>query len=205
MKKRTLTILIAAVLVVACAVGGTLAWLKAQTPSVVNTFTDSNIEISLTETKQSDGTDKETSVAWSAQMVPGYSYSKNPIVSVTDYDVDCYLFVKFEEIGNPSTYLDYTSTLTNANGWTQVDTNANANVWYRIVPKGVVAENRTWHLLANDSITVKSSVTKENMEQASAAQLKYTAYAVQRYKEKDVEFSVSDAWQAAQGLEISTQ
>ena len=43
--------LLALVLVVGCAVGGTIAWLTAKTDPVVNTFTYGKINIALTETK----------------------------------------------------------------------------------------------------------------------------------------------------------
>lgn len=52
MKKRTLALLVALVLVVGCIIGGTLAWLTAKTDAVVNTFTTSDIDVTLTETEE---------------------------------------------------------------------------------------------------------------------------------------------------------
>ena len=49
MKKKVLSI-VAVVLVLCCAIGGTLAWLTDKTASVKNTFTVGDINIELTET-----------------------------------------------------------------------------------------------------------------------------------------------------------
>ena len=82
MKKRTLTILIAVVLVVACAVGGTLAWLTAQTQEVTNTFTVGNIDITLTETGAIDTDNDEFVDSKSYSMVPGTVLDKDPKITV---------------------------------------------------------------------------------------------------------------------------
>ena len=194
MKKRTLTILIAVVLVVVCAIGGTLAWLTDETDPVTNTFTAGDVDITLIETFNPDGSSNEDGspvTGWSAQMIPGETYHKNPVVTVTDEtNTDCYLFVKFEENGNPANYLDYVSTLTVENGWTQGNgTDIPSNVWYRVV--NVNDTDKSWHLLKDDEVTVKADkVTKDNMSAAAEAKLVYTAYAVQ----KDNISSASEAW-----------
>lgn len=190
MKKKTLTILIAVVLVVVCAIGGTLAWLTATTDPVVNTFTAGDVNITLTETFNTDSDSNGKLDSWTAQMVPGNTYKKDPVVSVVDTNVACYLFVKFEENGNAANYLSYDSTLTTANGWTQGDgTDIPRNVWYREV--GVDDQAKSWHLLNNDVVTVKAdAVTKDNMSTAARATLVYTAYAVQ----KDNISSAAEAW-----------
>ena len=121
MKKKAWVSLVAVVLVLCCAVGGTLAWLTDKTGEVKNTFSPSDINITLTETPNTDTDGNGENDAWKADMIPGFSYTKDPVVTVKGDSVDCYLFVKFEEKGNPDTYLKYTSTLTVANGWTQGD------------------------------------------------------------------------------------
>lgn len=120
MKKKVLSI-VAVVLVLCCAIGGTLAWLTAKSDVVTNTFAPSDINITLTETPNTDTDNDGKADAWKADMIPGFSYAKDPVVTVKGDSVDCYLFVKFEEKGDPATYLKYTSTLTVANGWTQGD------------------------------------------------------------------------------------
>lgn len=185
--------LLALVLVLGCAVGGTIAWLTASTGTVENTFTVGDINITLTETFNTDTNNDGKNDAWKAQLIPGYSYTKDPKVTVKANSVDCYLFVEFEEQNSPDNYLTYTSTLTAANGWTQGDgTNIPANVWYRKVSAS--ASDQSWELLSGNTISVKSTVTKENMSAAASAKLVYTAYASQLYKSAGVEFTAAEAW-----------
>ena len=181
--RKVTLVLVAAVLVLCCTIGGTLAWLKAATEPVVNTFTAAGIEITLTESEHEE-----------YKLIPDKEYKKDPVVAVDGEktDIDCYLFVKFEESGNPSTYLDYTSTLNSGNGWTPVA--EGSNVWYRIVKKDDTT--RSWHLLVGDKITVKTSVTKDNMSSAAAAKLTYTAYAIQY---EGFENKAAEAWDEISG------
>ena len=51
MKKKSLALLLAIAIVVVGVVAGTVAWLTDKTPSVTNTFTTSDINIELKETK----------------------------------------------------------------------------------------------------------------------------------------------------------
>ncbi len=193
MKKKAWVSLVAVVLVLCCAVGGTLAWLTDKTGEVKNTFSPSDINITLTETPNTDTDGNGENDAWKADMIPGFSYTKDPVVTVKGDSVDCYLFVKFEEKGNPATYLTYTSTLTAANGWTQGDsTDIPSSVWYRKVTAN--AADQSWNLLNGDTIAVKDTVAKDNMADAAKAELVYTAYATQLYKSNGVEFSAAEAW-----------
>lgn len=184
-RNRILLTALAALLLVVVAVGGTVAWLTASTEAITNTFTTAGVYITLTETaNQTDGT-------WSAQLIPGKTYAKDPVVAVAETtDVDIYLFVKFEETNTPSTYLTYTSTLTTENGWTQGNgTDIPANVWYREV--GANDETKSWTLLAGNQVMVKSELTNTTMAAAGKTpELKYTAYAIQK-----VGFDTpADAW-----------
>lgn len=193
MKTKTIAMIMAMVMMVVCMVSGTLAWLTDSTSEVQNTFTTADIGLTLTETFNTDSDNDGTNDKWQAQMIPGFSYTKDPKVTVSANSVDCYLFVKFEETNNPSTYLTYTSTLTTANGWTQGDgTDIPATVWYRKVMTSDTT--RSWELLSGNTIAVKDTVTKDNMTTAASATLTYTAYASQLYKSAGVEFSAKEAW-----------
>lgn len=193
MKKKTIGMLIALVLVLTCAVGGTLAWLTDKTDTVTNAFTVGGIDITLIETEKPDGTVVETGVTdWAAQMLPGETYSKNPTVSVDrTTDVDCYLFVKFVENDAAKTYLDYTSMLTKeGSGWVLVPDET--DIWYRVVR--TKDADKSWNLLENDEVTVNAeAVTEKTMDAAKEATLSYTAYAVQ-LSNGDTEFTPKDAW-----------
>ena len=68
-KKITLTVT-ALALVICVAIGATLAWLVDKTDDVTNTFTYGNIDITLTETWNTDTDGDETNDAWVAKMIP---------------------------------------------------------------------------------------------------------------------------------------
>ena len=193
MKKKLMTVL-ALVLVVAMSVAGTIAFLTDTTDPITNTFTVGNVDIDLTETFNTDTNNDGEADAWKAQLIPGTTYAKDPVVTVIADSEDCWLFVKFEEKNDAATYLNYTSNLTTENGWTKGNgTDIPANVWYRAVPKA--ATNTSFQLLAGDNtypngcISVKNNVTNDNMNTAANAQLVYTAYACQK-----ANMSVNDAW-----------
>ena len=164
--KKKLTTVLAIVLVVALSVAGTYAYLTSKTATITNTFTVGNVKIDLAETT---GTEY--------QLIPGKVHKKDPVVTVKGGSEKCYLFVKFEENGNPADYLTYTSTLTEANGWTKGTGTIPGNVWYRVVDKS--EDNTAYHLLDGDTVTIRNNVTNENMADAAKAELVYTAYACQ--------------------------
>lgn len=202
--KKSLMLVLALVLLVGGVIGGTLAWLTDSSQTITNKFSKTDINITLKESLlKNDGTygDPVENVTNQYQMVPGYSYKKDPVVTVDKGSEACWLFVKFEEKENASTYLTYTSMLTTQNGWTQGDgTNIPSNVWYREV--NASNEDQSWHLLKDDTIAVKDTVTKENMETAAKSELVYHAYAHQLYKSNstadgaDTKFTAADAWKS---------
>lgn len=186
-KKALLTVLCAASLVVG-SVFGTYAYLTDTTDEVKNTFTIGNVDITLTETWNADDPNDEDTDNdhWSALLMPGKEYAKDPVVTVTADSEDCYLFVKFEEKYN--TFLDgnetkkvivFESNLTSANGWTQGDgTNIPNNVWYRAVNKADA--KKTWDLINNDKVKVNKDLTNKTMPETDTPELIYTAYAIQQ-------------------------
>ncbi|MDD6236205.1 MAG: hypothetical protein PUB00_02370 [Clostridiales bacterium] len=181
MKKKATIAVVALVLVVCCAIGGAIAWLTDTTAPVTNTFTVGDVDITLTETWNTDTNSDSSNDTWTAKLVPGNTYAKDPVVTVTnETNVDCYLFVKFEESNNANTYLTYTSTLIEENGWTKGDgTNIPADVWYRVVLANDTT--KSWNLLDGNKVTVNAgTVTKDTMSKAQNAKLTYTAYAVQK-------------------------
>lgn len=201
LKKRTVVLALTLVLLIGTAIGGTLAWLTDKTTPVTNTFTTAGIEVTLTETfnAKSDESKQENDI-WQAQMIPGYSYTKDPTVTVKANSVDCYLFVKFEVTGT-ATALEYTSNL-NGNGWTQGEGDGEGkngvptNVWYRQVSSST--SDQSWELLKDNQVKISESLTKNDMPSAeNAPKLVYTAYASQLYKNNnatDNEFTVAEAW-----------
>lgn len=178
MKKKTLALFLALALVLVGIIGGTMAWLTDTTDEVVNTFTDSDIDITLAETTGED-----------YKMVPGYTISKDPKVTVEIGSEKCYLFVKLEESTNFDGFLTYEI----ADGWTALD--GVDNVYYRTVDTADMGT--AYSVLKDDQVTVKGEVTKEMMNDLTDAThptLTVTAYASQFNKNATETFTVNEAW-----------
>ena len=107
---RVLAVMLSVVLTICLSVAGTLAYLQMKTESVENTFSPSNIGLTLTETTET------------YKMVPGVDIEKDPKVTVVG-DVNAYVFVKIVEAGTVTvgettyTFDDFLS-YTIASGWT---------------------------------------------------------------------------------------
>ena len=209
---KPLALLLALTLLLGCGIGGTLAWLLDTSGTVTNTFTSSDIEVTLTETGASDG-------AKEYKMVPGMTLSKDPKAMVSTISEDCYLFVKVEEENGVVTYTKAGATTTTttswadfltytvAEGWTKLTdgtdegTEVDSGVYYKIFKDGSGNTKGTaYSILAGDSITVKDTVTKEMMKALTAdnyPKLKFTAYAAQLKKSNDTEFEAEEAWKLA--------
>lgn len=173
----------AIVLVIGCTAGGTVAWLVSKPKPIVNVFTVGNINATLTETKTE------------FKIVPGVEIAKDPVATVTANSEDCYLFVKLTEANWP-TFTEAGSTTRKvkyeiADGWTKLED----GVYYREVLKKDT-ENRAFHVLKNDQVTVSSTLTKENadaIQKAGTPELTVAVYAVQ----KEGMGSAAKAWETA--------
>lgn len=169
--------LLALVLVVGCAVGGTIAWLTATTDPVVNTFTYGKINIELTETKPENK---------KATIIPGVNISKDPKVTVKAGSEACWLFVKVVEGG---TFVADKVTYSIADGWTALDATNHPGVYYREV--NAVTADTDFYVLKDNMVTVSEELTKAEVNSvATQPTLTFTAYAVQ----KDGIGTAADAW-----------
>lgn len=178
---KTFVAMLALVLVIGCAVGGTVAWLTAQTGPVVNTFTYGDIDIELTETKPENQ---------QAKIIPGVDIEKDPKVTVKANSEACYLFVKVEQTGN---FVDGKVSYSIADGWTALE--GENGVYYREV--AATTADMDFYVLKNNKITVSDKLTKGDIQNLSGAnktpKLTFTAYAVQQ----DGITDVADAWAKA--------
>lgn len=175
-------------LVAVISIGGTIAWLTDTSDQVVNTFTSSDINVTLTETNtnaDNDGSDLTNSY----KMVPGSTISKDPKVTVKANSEACWLFVKIEESTTPKLgdYITYEV----ATGWTALT--GVDGVYYREVSAST--SDTEFAVLKDNQVTVKNTVTKAMMneldkEGATKPTLKFTAYACQ----KDNVSTAADAW-----------
>lgn len=168
-KQRTRRALLTLCLMLAVAVvsiGGTIAWLTDKTDTITNKFTASDVDIELKETT---GTEYK--------MVPGATITKDPKVTVKDDSEACWVFVKIEK-STDKAFDDY-MTYNMATGWT--DLTGVSGVYYREVND--TNADQVFEVIANDTITVKDSVTKAMMDaltDANTPKLTITAYAIQK-------------------------
>ena len=185
MKKKILALTLVFALALALGIGGTVAWLTAQTDPVVNTFTVGDINITLTESENLN-----------LKMVPGNEIAKDPKVTVVAGSEACWLFVKIVKSANYGTYLEDYSLAT---GWTELT--GVDGVYYREVSAGDAASGVEYYVLSagtklgadHGHVKVKEAVTKAQMEAIKTSgqpTLTFTAYAVQ----KDNITSAADAW-----------
>lgn len=217
--KKSMALATAMILACGCGVGGTMAWLTAGSETVTNTFTSSDIDIALTETKEN------------FQMVPGWTIEKDPKVTVDADSEACWLFVEITESTNPDLddYIKYDLV----SGWELVktedkdgDSDPDVIVVGRIVAKGAgangfdvigytddkgTADTADDEFVAN-KVLVDYTVDKTLMEaidgvdadgkEVEEAQptLTFKAYAVQLYSTNGVEFEKNEAWANASAI-----
>ena len=211
---KSLLVVLVCVLIFGGAIGGTIAWLSDTSEPVVNTFTESDIDITLTETKPANK---------SAKMVPGWEIEKDPTVTVTDGSEDCWLFVEITESTSPS--LDSYIAYEIANGWETVKAENNgvtvigrrvyktdSTKTFGILGAGEYIDSMGTPNVTDDDYTiswganevcVKPSVTEDMMEAIGGTQkptLSFKAYAVQLYKDATTEFTRAEAWARAEVL-----
>ena len=187
---KPMLIAMAVVLLLGCVTGGTLAWLTATTDEVTNTFTTSDINITLAESENLD-----------LKMIPGWTITKDPKVTVVEGSEDCWLFVKVEKSANFDSFMEYDM----AEGWTQLQDASNNDVpgvFYRQITS--TGMGTPIPVLKNDQVTVKDTVKKADMNGLTQIvgdetvtkypTLTFTAYASQLYKSANDPFSAYDAW-----------
>lgn len=202
-RSRMLLTVLALALILGGAVGGTAAWLAADTAPVTNTFSPSTIGLKLEEK------------AATFPMVPGHAMAKDPRITVTGGSEDCWLFVEVEASENLGTYIAWAVNTGPASaadgvthgGWETGESGIPGNVYYRKVSKdaadqvfavlggGTHSYNNATYSWGNDQVLTKPEVTLAQMTAAetNAPTLSFTAYAVQRNNGSG-EFTAAQAW-----------
>ncbi len=181
MKKRTIALLMAVVMLFGVTVGGTIAWLTDESNDVVNTFTVGNIEIKLNEQdtdndgNKSDNVDVEGVTRDEAneyKMIPGSTEVKDPKVTVVAGSEECYIFVEIVEENN--TYENLTGKIIqyeiNTTDWTPVA--EGSNVYYYKETVNALKEKEDFFVdstvLATNNdgtnITINSGLTQAMVE-----------------------------------------
>ena len=172
-KKVFMTVLCAAVLVVA-SVLGTMAFLTSK-DKVNNTFTVGNVAITLDEAKVTDagnpveGADRVKANIY--KLIPGHEYTKDPTVHVTANSEDSWVFIKVEDglaaIEDDTTVADQIT----GNGWTALD--GVAGVYYKEYSSSTAATD----LEVFKTFKIKGDA---DVAQYANAKIDVTAYAIQK-------------------------
>jgi len=184
MKKKIVAFVLVFALALALGIGGTLAWLTAESGTVTNTFTIGDINITLAETDESVGIDTNTEDSNNEyHFVPGATLPKDPKVTVTAKSEACWLFVKVTETNNNITGLDgdiIEWSVDTSEGWQPVS--GAENVWYVNVSAADAKAGKDYDVLTEDQVTVNSDVTKkmaDDVIEKNKPQLSFKAYAIQ--------------------------
>lgn len=208
--RKALLLVCSAMLLVSITVVGTVAYLTAQTETVINAFTVGNVsfadaaldEAKVTEYGVIDGTTRVTANTY--KLIPGHTYVKDPTVHMSDNTEDAWLFVKVtNDIIGIEKDVVITTTTTNEDGTTTETTveygtiadQMTANGWALVEgTTNVYAYKET--VSAGDDIVVFEYFALENEADVSTYASKtitVEAYAVQA----DGFASAAAAWKAA--------
>lgn len=180
--KKTLTIVMAMVLVAAVAITGTLAYMSAQADPVTNTFKFGNMEIKLDESKVGDdgkiitgeGADRVLENGY--KVIPGATVDKDPTVHVKGGSEKCYVYVSVTnnialDNGTVVASTKYIENETekdyNDAKWTIVKTEGNTVVYRynEAVDASALDENDFKDLeLIFNKVTFSGDITKANVE-----------------------------------------
>lgn len=203
--KKMFIAMLALVLALGCAVGGTIAWLTANTDPVVNTFTYGDINIELYEHEYDAATNAlntavEVKGVNNYKIVPGKDLPKDPTVKVLADSEACWLFVEVKEENWPVFKDDNNNRKvsyaidTGESKWRALS--GVPGVYYREVNAEDAKTGITFNVLAGNTaypdgvVTVSNTLTKTEIKDATAPKLTFTAYAVQR----DGVDTAADAW-----------
>ncbi|MBO5347615.1 MAG: hypothetical protein J6A45_05735 [Lachnospiraceae bacterium] len=200
MKKRTIALLMAAVMIFGVVTGGTIAWLRADTNSVENTFTVGNINIELKEhdyikdTNSLDDT-KEVESEEDYEMVPGRSLPKDPFVRVVADSEKCWVFVTVTKSDNFDTFMTFEMDT----NWTTVETNGSTAVYKYNAVVDASSKEQVLNILKDEKVVVKEEVTKTQLDVLTTdtyPTLTFKAYAVQN-ENLPTTYTDSQIWEIA--------
>ena len=155
-RSKALLLTLCAVLLVTASVLGTMAYLTSQ-DTVTNTFTVGSVAITLDETNVDGSTpNAERDKANAYKLMPGHTYTKDPIVHVASTSEDCYLFVK---VVNEIAAIEGGTTVAAqmaAKGWVAVEGATGVYVYTQDDALAVVAGGRD--VTVFDNFTINGAV-----------------------------------------------
>lgn len=185
-KSKAILMVVCAMLLVAASVMGTLAYLTSQ-DSVTNTFSVGKVAITMDEADVDeygylilddeqipvDRVDNNT-----YKLMPGHTYTKDPIVYVDAASEDCYLFVKVvNEITAIEAEGDTVAAQMAAKDWTLIDADNGIYVYGKATAPTKVAARATIPVF--DTFTVADTVDNDTLANYAGKTIVVTAYAIQ--------------------------
>lgn len=176
-RSKVLGLAVGAVALVGASVMGTMAYLTSQ-DEVVNTFTVGNVAITLDEAdvdNSTAGADRDQ--ANSYKLMPGHTYTKDPIVHVDSTSENCYLFVK---VDNQIAAIEAETTVAQqmaAKGWVAVDGATGVYVYTQNDALAVVEGGS--NVTVFDNFTVAGTVDNTTLATYENKTITVNAYAIQ--------------------------
>lgn len=165
--KKSLIILIAAIVIIAVGAASTIAWITSTTGTLENKFTVGDVDITLTEPDWVSTNDN--------LLVPGKALTKDPTVTVLTGSEKCYVFVEIEIAADLETVIDYTI----ASPWVALG-GTYPGVYWTTVEKDT-DDDTVLPVLTGNQVTVPTTITSTELAlvQTAADTMKITAYAIQ--------------------------
>jgi len=203
-KRKALLLTLCAVMIAAVSVFGTIAYLT-DTKAVTNTFTVGQISMSMDEAKvnaagqilndkdevwKTGDTPAKRVQANTYHLLPGQTYSKDPIIHVDADSEDSYIFIIVDNNGIEAieeTAPEYTSVAAqiSKNGWKWWKSDQNVHYFYQVYIKGqsekdlkVFREFKVGDSVTNKQLKGFYDAARENNNTDKAVIV--TAYAVQK-------------------------
>ena len=209
MKKKILVACLCVALAVLTVAGTTLAYLTSQ-QTVTNTFTVGNVKITMDENDVDNDTNTADNVAINGEqrdkansykLMPGQTYTKDPIIRVDANSENCYLFVT---VDNQISSIEATGDTTvaaqmAANGWQAVENQTNLYVYIgkaegASAPLAVAKSN---NVPVFEKIVVSDDATNTSLKAVNGKTIVVNAYAVQT--EGFTNKTAADIWGATFG------
>ena len=177
--RKALLLSLCAVMLVTATVLGTMAYLTSS-DQVVNTFTVGNVAITLDETDVDNSTpgDNDRDQANAYKLMPGRTYTKDPIVHVDAESEDCYLFVK---VANEIADIEAAKTVADQmteKGWAAV-AGADGTYVYTTDNTNPAVVNGGSDVTVFESFTIAGEVDNDTLSGYADKTITVTAYAIQ--------------------------
>ena len=200
--KTQITIMLGTMIMTFLVIAGTLAFLTSRNNNTA-TITVGKVRISMDVNKADlygQKTGNERGIENTYKLIPGSTYVKDPIVSVSSDSVDCYVFVRlentlgeFEGTSDKGTVADQLA----ANNW--IELSNHESIYYLSDGNGnPKTKNAGNDYLVFECFKVDDHVTTAQLQTIEGTPFSVTPYAVQAYGFTGPD----DAWNRAfnQGL-----